>query len=162
MEQIAFFDMKPPYKYIIDTSSILSQKDNEIYRRDVYKRKWVQIDELIRKHEIITCCEVIDEIYDENILTWIKSLNCKVLKIDTTIQQNVIKVVTKHPILIDFKHTKSSGDAFIIATAMKYNLTVVTEEKENSPKKIPFICKSLNIPCVNILGLCIKEGWIFD
>lgn len=68
---------------------------------------------------------------------------------------------TTIPQLVDFKQVKSSGDAFLIATAMKYDLTVITEENKTGQKKIPFVCNSLGVPCVDILGLCEKEGWSF-
>lgn len=76
-------------------------------------------------------------------------------------EENVKKVVTSNPQLVDFKQVKSSGDAFLIATAMKYDLTVITEENKTGQKKIPFVCNSLGVPCVDILGLCEKEGWSF-
>lgn len=84
-----------------------------------------------------------------------------VLPIDDAVQENVKKVVTSNPQLIDFKQIKSSGDAFLIATAMKYGLTVITEENKKGEKKIPYVCKNLNVPCIDILGLCEKEGWQF-
>ena len=45
MEQMSLFPL--PYRYIIDTSSILSQKANEPHRRHVYKSQWDKIDEYI-------------------------------------------------------------------------------------------------------------------
>jgi hypothetical protein len=63
--------------------------------------------------------------------------------------------------LIDFKNAKSSGDAFLIATAMKYSLAVITEENKHSPKKIPKICATYKIPCFNITELAEKERWSF-
>ena len=74
---------------------------------------------------------------------------------------NVKKVVTSNPQLVDFKENKSSGDAFLIATAMKYGYTVITEENKTKQKKIPFVCKNLNVHCVDIIGLCEQEGWSF-
>ena len=41
----------PQVKYIIDTSSILSQKDNEPHRRTINKTLWKHIDELISPYE---------------------------------------------------------------------------------------------------------------
>ena len=82
-------------------------------------------------------------------------------QIDELIQKNVTTVVTSNPQLIDFKQLKSSGDAFLIATAMKYSLTVITEENKDSSKKIPYVCKNLGVPCVNILELCELEQWTF-
>lgn len=162
MEQLNLFDMDSPFKYIIDTSSILSQKDNEPHRRKLYKGKWENIDNLIKKKVIITCSEVKDEILlDDIILKWMLSLQCKVVDIDDIIQRYVIKIVTEHPKLIEFKKIKSSGDAFLIATAMKYDLTVISEENKKKHNNIPYICNALGISCINILELCIVEGWQF-
>lgn len=60
----------------------------------------------------------------------------EILPIDDEVQDNAKKVVTSNPQLIVFKQIKSSGDAFLIATAMKYGLTVITEESKKGEKKI--------------------------
>lgn len=161
MGQLTLFEINYPYKYIFDTSSFLSQKDNEPHRRKVYRKQWENIDDLVRTQVAVTCSEVNDEIKDKEISDWLSGLGCNILEIDDDIQENVKKVVTTNPQLVDFKHIKSSGDAFLIATAMKYNLTVVTEESKDSEKKIPQVCKRLKIPCINILELCEKESWQF-
>ena len=151
--------MEMHYKYIIDTSSILSQKDKEPHRRSVYKQKWDNIDNLVKSEIIITCSEIAEEVKDSELDAWMH--NITIVPIDDEVQENVKTVVSVNKQLIDFKNNKSSGDAFLIATAMKYNLTVITEERNNSPKTIPQCCENLNIPCVNILGLCELEGWVF-
>lgn len=161
MKQFTLFDSTRPYKYIIDTSSILSQKDNEVHRRKVYQKLWANIDELIQDKIIVICSEIQEEICDETITKWLSDLQCEVLGIDDEIQDSVIKIVSSYPRLIDFKKLKSSGDAFLIASAEKYDLTVVTEESKNSDIKIPFVCGKLGIPCINILELCEKENWLF-
>ena len=99
--------------------------------------------------------------YLQQIKKWFVGLQGDILPIDDEVQENVKKVVTSNPQLVDFKQVKSSGDAFLIATAMKYDLTVITEENKTGQKKIPFVCNSLGVPCVDILGLCEKEGWSF-
>lgn len=148
-------------KYIIDTSSILSQKGNEPHRRTINKTLWERIDELIQLKRIVTCSEIIEEVNDKDLKTWFIGLGGEILPIDDEVQENVKKVVTSNPQLIDFKENKSSGDAFLIATAMKYGLTVITEENKTKQKKIPFVCQNLNVPCVDIIGLCEREGWSF-
>lgn len=65
MEQLSFFPI--PYKYIIDTSAILSQKPDEQHRRTVHKSQWKKIDELIKSQEIVMCSEIFDEVKDEDI-----------------------------------------------------------------------------------------------
>lgn len=148
-------------KYIIDTSSILSQKDNEPHRRLINKTLWQHIDSLIEQQRIVTCSEIIEEVNDDDLKKWFSGLQGVVIPIDNEIQENVRKVVTSNPQLIDFQKVKSSGDAFLIATAMKYGLTIITEENKKGEKKIPFVCRNLKVPCVDIWGLCEQEGWTF-
>ncbi len=161
MEQLSFFPI--PYKYIIDTSAILSQKPDEQHRRTVHKSQWKKIDELIKSQEIVMCSEIFDEVKDEDIKKLLVDLNCKVLEVDDDIQRNVRRIVVECPKLISFtdKSGTSSGDAFLIATAMKYNLVIITEENKQSEKKIPQVCKRFNVESINILELCERENWVF-
>ena len=151
----------PPYRYIIDTCSILSQKPDEPHRRSVYSTLWKNIDALIKSKDIVICSEIKDEVEDDELTTWLQLNGCQVLEVDAVIQQHVIKIVNEHPELLNFTNMKSSGDAFLIATAMKYEIAVITEENKNSPKKIPKICEAYNIPCYNVTELAEKEGWTF-
>ena len=161
MEQLTLF--KPPYKYIMDTSSILSQKPTEPHRRTVYKGQWEKIEESMRDKRIVTCSEVVDEVKDKDISRWLLRQQCVVLDIDEDIQRNVRQIVTEHPKMIEFtgKSGTSSGDAFLIATAMKYDLAVITEENPDKETKIPKICQSYGIRTMNITELCEQENWIF-
>lgn len=159
MEQLRLIPL--PYKYIIDSSSIFSQKPDEPNRRRVFKGLWQNIDNLVKEQIIVTCSEIESEIKDDDLVDWLHYQQCQILPITDEVQKNVRKIVNEHPELIDFSKCKSSGDAFLIATAMEYGLTVITEEKKNSPKKIPAICKAYNIPCINITELCTEENWEF-
>ena len=151
----------PPYQYIIDTCSIISQKSGEPHRRSVYSTLWKKIDELVQSKVIVICSEIRDEIEDEDMKLWLQQNGCETLEVDTIIQQNVSKIVNEHPKLLNFANMKSSGDAFLIATAMRYKIAVITEEDKNSPKKIPKICEAYDIPCYNVTELAEKEGWMF-
>ena len=159
MVQTVNTEMTP--KYIIDTSAILSQKDDEAHRRKIYRSQWNNIDELIRNRIIVTCSEIAAEVEDENIIRWMQENEIKIFPIDDEVQEKVKHVVTTNKDLVDFKSNKSSGDAFLIATAMKYGLIVITEENPNSPKKIPYTCKMLGVDCIGILELCERENWEF-
>lgn len=149
------------YKYIIDTSAILSQKDDRPHRRKIYKSQWNNIDELVRNNIIVTCSEIAGEVEDDQIKNWMKENGLVVLPIDDEVQENVKQVVAANKSLVDFKACKSSGDAFLIATAIKYRLIVITEESQQSTKKIPFTCRELGVDCINILDLCEREMWTF-
>ena len=100
---------------------------------------------------------------DKTIGSWLGSQQCTILPIDEEIQLNVRKIVTECPKMISFAggQGSSSGDAFLIATAMKYNLTIITEENKEKHYKIPWVCKKYGIQTVNITELCVTEGWAF-
>ena len=159
MEQISF--IPPTYKYIIDTSSLLSQKTNEIFNRNIHKSLWDKIDNLIKEQVIIVCSENADEIQDEELQEYLPRLQCKVMDLDDEVQDNATKIINEHPEILNFKRLKSSVDVFIIATALKYNLIIITEEKANSPQRIPQIAAYYNIESVNVNKLCEKERWVF-
>ena len=146
-------------KYINDTSAMLSQKSDEQYRRTVYRSLWNKIDEMVQGQEIVTCSETASEVQDDDIKRWMAAQGMQVLPIDDEVQDNVREIVTTvNKDLVDFKANKSSGDAFLIATAKKYGLIVITEEAVNSPKKIPFTCKKMNIKCMNLLDFMEEIG----
>ena len=126
MEQMTLFGNERPYKYIMDTSSILSQKPGETHTRLVYESQWKQIEEYMRSHSIVTCSEIFEEIKDKEVRKGIFAQQCTFLEIDDDIQNNVRKIVTENPKMIEFtgKSGTSSGDAFLIATAMKFGLII--------------------------------------
>lgn len=161
MEQLTLF--KPPYKYIIDACSVFAQKDTDSLPRKVHKSLWESIDSYMKNHIIVTCSEIEEEVQkDDAVKTWFSNNQCVILPIDETVQYYVRKIVNDHPKMIEFSGSgSSSGDAFLIATAMKYGLTVITEENKTKLNKIPKICDAYNIRAINITELCIEEGWEF-
>lgn len=162
MGQLSLFS--PPYKYIIDTSSLLSQKHDRAYRRNVFEGQWKKTDEAIANQTIVTCSEVESEIGDQRVLDDFRKLCPIILPIDYEIQDNVRKIVTENPKMIEFSGNgkgSSSGDAFLIATAMKYHLIVITQENASSSRKIPQICEKYGIEAISIIELWEREGWRF-
>jgi quinolinate synthase len=139
----------------------LSQKPKEEHRRTRFKSLWKNIDELIRKQIIVISSEIMEEVDDKDVQDSLKQQNCRVIDVDEEVQAKVAKVVTARPGLVDFKQNKSSGDAFLIATAMKYGLIVITEENPDKQFKIPKVCQCLGVKCIDILGLCELEDWEF-
>jgi len=117
----------------------------------------------MRSHSIVTCSEIFEEIKDKEIKEWIFSQQCTVLEIDDDIQNNVRKIVTENPKMIEFtgKSGTSSGDAFLIATAMKYGLIIITEENKDKQMKIPQISKKYGITSLNIcLPTLLSSGFM--
>ena len=151
-------------EYIIDTSSILSQKSSQSFKRKVYKTGWQYIDECLLKGRIVTCSEIQEEIRDIEIKKWLIDNQCEIIGIDDEIQKNVKRVVKDNPKMISFTkngHDTSSGDAFLIATAMSHNLSIITEENKDKLNKIPQICKKYDILTLSLLDFWEKEGLSF-
>ena len=160
MDQLTLF--APPYKYIIDTSALLSQKHDRDYRRSVFKSYWDKTDDYIKEGIIVTCSEVDEEIGDPEIQKHFHSLLPTVLPIDYTTQDNVRRIVTENPKMIEFTQNgkgSSSGDAFLIATAMQYGLIVITQENSNNSRKIPQICKTYGIEAISIIEFWERENF---
>lgn len=153
--------MSYPYKFIIDTSAMLSQKGDEMFRRSVFRSQWTALDEMVKNEEVVICSEIRDEVQDESIKQWMLECSMKVLPLDAEVQGHVKTVVKTNTELVDFKANKSSGDAFLIATAMKYGLTVITNENKTSPKKIPYTCELLNVPCMNIIEFFESQRFVY-
>jgi|SRR5450756_335915 len=160
----SLFDEPSPYKYLLDTSAAISQRDNrEKHPRAINVTLWQNIDQLIRRKVIVSCSEVLEEIgqKDDEIKKWFKDVGCLCLDIDEDVQHQVVAILEKHPSLVNFAKNKSSGDAFVIATAMRWKLTVITEENKESSVKIPIVCKALHQDCIDINDLCERKGWTF-
>lgn len=162
MEQMTLFDL--PYRYIIDSSAILAQKPTDTFPRQVYRSLWEMIEKSIEDKVIVTCSEIEEEVkIDDMVGEWLGSKQCVILPIDDVIQRNVRKIVTEHPKMIDFSGGKgsSSGDAFLIATAMKHDLTIITQENKDKPNRIPKVCEDYGIQTMSITELCVARGWVF-
>lgn len=155
---------KQPYRYLIDSCALISQKDkSEKHFGGVNKTLWENIDQLIHQRIIVSCSEIRDEINnkDDLVKDWFNTTGCYCFEIDNDIQTRVIEILKKHPKLVDFGANKSSADAFLIATAMENNLTIITEESKLKQYKIPMICKALGVNCIDIYDLCEQESWVF-
>lgn len=156
---------RPPYRFIFDTNVILAQNPKfQPYPRSVNSEMWRRIDELVKEQEIVTCGQIAREIEarDDFAHQWFKTCGIKIIEEDESIQRIVKQVVNEHPDMIKLRATKtSSGDAFLIATAIEHDLIIVTQEKKTSPIKIPQIADCYGIKSVNLMEFCEMKGWAF-
>lgn len=159
MDQLRLFEL--PHKYILDTSSLLTQKETEKHSKTVLVALWNEIGRSMREGKIVLCSEIYEEVRDECVRSWLSQHSCTVLEIDADVQKCVTRVVNERPDLIDIRRNRSSGDAFLIATALSKDLAIITEESKDSPKKIPQVSEQFGIECMNVIELCIKENWKF-
>jgi hypothetical protein len=78
-------------------------------------------------------------------------------------QEEVVKEIMRdYPRLVSLRKNKGWADAFLIALARCEGFTVVTEEKWSvDPPRIPYVCKQLTVPCIDLGEMIDKEGWVF-
>jgi len=79
-------------------------------------------------------------------------------------QRLVRQIVNDFPGLVKPGEDRVNADPFVIALAMRYGLTLVTQERPAGPggqPKIPNVCAARGIRYFDILGLFADCGWTF-
>lgn len=112
------------YQYIMDTCSILSQNDGFLYPRRVHVGLWREIDKLASERRLVVCSQIEKEVKrgarDDLAKEWLNSSGVRIIVESPGVQQCLRQIVNAQPKLLKFGDTRecSSGDAFLIATAM--------------------------------------------
>lgn len=148
-------------KYVIDTCSLTKMRHT--YPIDVFPTAWEKLSSLSESGTLISAEDVLEELkaFDDEILKWAQDQSNFFYPLDGHVQKLATRILTEHPGLLDLKKNKSSGDPFIVATAMYTGCILVTEEKfSNSPTrpKIPNVCKALGIECINLVEMFRRES----
>lgn len=148
-------------KYVIDTCSLTKMRHT--YPNDVFPTAWAKLTELSIAGIIISAEDVLEELssFDDEVLEWARGQSDFFHPLDSKIQKAATDILRKHPGLLDLRKNKSSGDPFIIATALCTQCIIVTEEKlSNSPTrpKIPNVCKAVGVECITIVDMFRREG----
>lgn len=151
--------------YSIDTSAILDGMVR-YYPRTVFSGLWIRLQDLIKEGNLFASEEVKAELEKQNddALEWATEQSNLFVEVDDEIQDEVSKILANHPRLIDTRKGRSGADPLVIALAKVRECSVVTGElPSNSLKrpKIPDVCNSIGVECLNLLGLMRREGWVF-
>jgi len=159
--------------YVIDTSSLIEL--NRKYPIEVFPSLWKKVEELISKSALISHKEVFNEvcIQDDKLKEWAKKQRTFFRDI-TPKQIEIVKgLLNQYPSLSTQNNDRYAADVFVIALAIELQQApqqtlfpnghlIVTEEKIRGNKlKIPFVCQSFNIKCIDILEMYRAEGWTF-
>jgi len=154
------------------------------YPHEVFPSLWDRIDGLISSGRLFSSEEVLSEIKKctdvaDATHQWAINNSAIFLPIDNDVQDECLKIQGDFPQLCDANGTKSQGDPWVIATAVKFAYVVVTEERpilpnlRNTPQdiaktkahptrlKIPDVCRCIGVDCVNLIGLMRHERWTF-
>lgn len=153
--------------YSIDTSCLVHGW-HRAYPPKRFPGLWARIDELIDAGRLVASIEVFSEIEkkDDELCAWAKDRKAALFRdIDDDVQEAVVHVMATYPKLVDTAKGRSGGDPFVIALALAVDpvLTVLTQELGGTldKPKIPFVCQSEGVPCMNLLALIEAEDWIF-
>ena len=156
--------MSASIQYIVDTSSLINLR--QYYPADMFPNVWDKLSQLAQYGILASSSEVYRELSaqeDDVVFTWAKQQKHIFLPPIAAIQQNVTEILRTHGNLLDVKRQKSGADPFVLATAMNYNCTVVSEERlaelNSRVTRLPNVCNAYNIPCIPLLEMLRNQGF---
>ena len=148
--------------YIIDTCSLTKLRRD--YPQAVFPSVWNFMSDLVADRTVESIEIVFDELSvqaGDDVTAWAKERKQMFLPLDEAIQTKARDILSQFSNLIDLKKRKSGADPFVVAAAMVYECTVVTEEKKSggpNKVKIPDVCEFYNIECITLIELLEQEG----
>ncbi|MFN9857040.1 MAG: DUF4411 family protein, partial [Pseudanabaena sp.] len=113
---------------------------------DTFPSIWQNLDQLIESESIIASEEVFRETEKQadDLHDWLKQRQQIFVPVNEDIQTATIEILTKFPKLVNYNKQRSQADPFVIATAIVYRKTLVTEETPSqsiTKPRIPNVCQ---------------------
>lgn len=141
--------------FVIDSCALMDARQNYSMTSQFFSRVWKTFEEMITKGELISSSEVMDELKDDQLITWAKQHRECFLPLSQDIQDETRTILKQYPLLIQMRSIKNSNaDPFLIATAVINHGTVVTNERlgdeRNGQIKIPNVCRAKGIPYITL------------
>jgi hypothetical protein len=149
--------------YVVDTM-VFSNLFKHI-KFGSFKAFWISFEELFNRGEIISSREVYRELesfflssgYNNNdeVSRWLKNHKSFFLTPDDIICKKVSEIFMFKQFRLSVKkqsllNGNPEADVFVVATAIVKKAIVVTNEKfKPNGSKIPNICKTFNVDCIN-------------
>ncbi len=150
--------------YCFDTSSLIECWSRS-YPPDILPGLWLKLDNLITQQQVLCADEVRVELekQEDELSKWVQARPHMFVPLDDDIQRATSAVLEQHPLLMKATKNRNGADPFVIATARVRKFTVVTEEKGGTATrpKIPSVCQSLGVPCINVLSFIRAQRWSF-
>jgi hypothetical protein len=156
-------------KYSIDTSAILDAWVR-YYPLDLFPSFWDKFRLLVESKDGIAIELIGHELKtkDDGCFKWFRDNNIGSFFVEITapIEEKVTDLLkdTNYQKLVADRKGAYSADPFVIALAIVENLTVVTGERATNnilKPRIPDVCNSIGINCINVLDLMRIERWSF-
>lgn len=156
--------------YSLDTSFFMDWQAR-YYPLDLFVGLEHRIEHLIDQGE----CRAVDLVREElhavgtpDLRSWTAKHKTVFVSLSSDIQLEAAAIQSTYPELMDAKGLHDSADAYVIALARSAGGIVVSQEtsvdEKHRPKRhyyIPDVCRSLGVPCINLLGMMRREKWAF-
>ena len=141
------------------------------YPLDLFAGLEHRIEQLMEQGE----CRAVELVREElqavgtpDLRAWIAKHKTLFVSLSPDVQLEAAAIQSTYPELMDPKGLHDSADAYVIALARSAGGIVVSQEtsadEKRRPKQsyfIPDVCRSLGVPCINLLGMMRREKWAF-
>ena len=155
--------------YCIDTN-VLMDWQARYFPTDVFASLITKVDGLIAESRFVAPSLVEEEIGavgTADLTLWSKQRSQVFVPLGEVFKEG-LSIQGRFPGLKDPKAEYEEADAYVIALARLRNGVVVTQETSASEKRnprrthfIPDVCRELGVPCINLLGMIRREGWVY-
>jgi len=148
--------------YCIDTSALIAAW-YERYKPNRFPKLWSQFHQLIADGRLVSSPLVHAECHHRSpeLHEWLADRKQMFVAVDELVQGQVDFIVNTYTGLVAAGNEKFAADPFVIALAKVNGHTVVTEETGlDSLRKIPGVCRAMNVPCINLAELIDAEDWV--
>jgi Domain of unknown function (DUF4411) len=159
--------LTPPFW--LDTNTFVEAK-NRWYPFDRVPKFWAFLAKEIKDGSICSPKAVYDELMQgkDQVTTWVRTRKddglCVAADADVQTKYREIAafVQSKYP-RNQYEEFLSGADPWLIATAMRFGGTVVTQESDSRRKKIriPTVCTEFSVPCTDTPGMLAHFNPVF-
>lgn len=139
------------------------------FRKDIYIKLWEHMVSQITGNIMTSTEEVYREIKESNDPEFQKWLDAHkgylYVEDDIAVIKKATEILNQHPEILFQKGKRNGADAFVVATAKVYGLSVISEEnrvsaadlKNGACVKVPNLCDEQQVGCYKILDYCARE-----
>ena len=163
--------------YSVDADVMIGLKDMGPY--DIFKPAWDEISRLVSTGRWKIFENVVDEVHDEVVQTWLAENSSAIVKFNPEINEYMNKLMAdlqkNSMMLINPMSLKNKGDPFVIMLGLyleKRDLTnlkkkvgdeiccILTNEEPRANKiNIPYVCEYYDIPCMTLFDFMRHHDW---
>lgn len=148
--------------YSFDSGAIINGR-RDIFMPKTFAALWTRIEGMIATGQVRAVDEVKLEVVkkDDDAAEWAKAQTGFFVPLTTDIQLAAKQVLAVHPRLLGIGGPRNGADPFVIALALAWGGTVVTQETPRNITKprIPDVCDAMGIRWLTLPQFVDEQGW---